>query len=116
MKKITLEALIKSRNKWKRIYGSTKAEDRAVDNCALCKLFEDCEDGCPVHIKTGEDCGGSPYDAWWYHHADCHNNRHKIKSRKPYCGTCKQLAFDELKFLDDLLPVKYRMLKKGAKK
>ncbi len=110
--KETLDANIKSRDKWWNIHFKYGV-DREGSNCALCRLSAKNKLGCkvcPLYL-IGESCynHSSVYEKWSLH-VDEHNflnNRH----RNPYCRECKKLSFNMLKLLDDLLPKKYRRLK-----
>jgi len=109
MPALTLKALKGSIAKWREIVRSTRAEDRATENCPLCEVFLNQEagvcPGCPVSTKTRNAlCLGTPYIAW-VSHTDTHKfyfNRH----RKPGCKECLRLVKAELAFLRSLLPKK----------
>ena len=104
----TLEALEGSIKKWTAIVRSTKAKDRGMVNCPLCRLFIGnylCCLSCPVQKETGrEGCKGSPYMNWLEHMQRIHSlsdySRHKD------CSDCLRLAKAELEFLKKLLPEK----------
>ena len=58
-------ALVGSIHKWAMIayFGG---KDKGPRNCPLCEKYfsKDCE-GCPISVKTGENCcGGTPYKKW----------------------------------------------------
>ena len=112
MKKETLEALKNSiKRKWEKIVRSSRALDKAGDNCSLCGRFGGFEDDtckfenerCPVFKKTGqEECNGSPYENWTSHLRNVHG--YDYKHREPGCKECMRLAKAELAFLKTLLP------------
>ena len=68
MLEATRTALEGSIRKWEKIVAGTGV-DMADENCPLCQLFENCQDGegCPVDNETGDGCAGSPYDDWSKH-------------------------------------------------
>lgn len=108
MNKETLTALKGSIEKWKDIRFN-EGKDDGTENCPLCKLYyTEWDDdklcvGCPVSEKTGEDsCSSTPYTDWKQHHVAAHNNY-----QYPFsclCSTCREIAADEIKFLESLLP------------
>lgn len=105
MNKKTLKALLGSIKKWHKIVIG-KGTDKGEDNCPLCELFDDeCED-CPVSKKVNDTCCYStPYRDWSKHRRGEHYGK---MIDKVYCTVCKKLALAELRFLINLLPVKYR--------
>lgn len=102
MKKETLTALKKSIQHWKKL-ASGGAITMGAKHCALCKLFNPnfenqnhnkgaCT-GCPVQIRAGSFCRGTPYDEALFARDDgFKSKRFKIAARA------------ELKFLRSLLP------------
>lgn len=114
MSKLTLyerqrRAIIGSIEKWKNILLHDDS-DRGTANCALCKEFmhvgtmsdNDCDENCPVCIKTGQHgCHGTPYTRWVDHHTKYCKGKEKYIHED--CPECYILAAEELKFLQDLL-------------
>ena len=104
----TLTALRGSIKKWDRIVRSTKAKDRGLLNCPLCKIFVDSDGhtdciGCPVATKTGfVECEGSPYIKFIDHLNSIVD--HPGISREPGCKECMYYACAERDFLASLLP------------
>ena len=111
----TLKALEGSIAKWEGIVRSTKAEDRGMSNCPLCRLFFNpyCF-GCPVKEKTGMNgCQGSPYQDWDSHYKNSHAVKFvEVASRHKDCPDCLRLAKAELEFLKELLPEKKKEVEK----
>jgi len=105
-----LNAIQGSIEKWDRIIKSTKALDRGVDNCPLCKIYDgdvnrifNCL-GCPVKDKTGRDnCMETPYYDWIRHHKKLHKMTSYFCHRIAGCKGCLTIAKRERDFLKGLL-------------
>jgi hypothetical protein len=96
----TQEALEKSIVKWVNVCFLGVGE-RGVSDCALCMKFKDSQcEGCPVKNRTGlKSCRKTPYPLWEIHHHSIHKNQ---EPKNVKCGTCKNLALQELDFLKSL--------------
>ena len=100
-----MDALEGSIKKWKRIVRSTKALEKGIQNCPLCReYYHGFCDRCPVKVETSRlGCEGTPYDAWITHQGEVHSNSDDIsKHREPHCKECFSLAKEELAFLESL--------------
>lgn len=109
LNKKTKEAVIKSRNKWIKIWKGTGYDD-GPDNCTLCSLFNSetflCK-GCPITDKGSIDsgCHHTPYSDWSFHFFNNHKSEGKGKQyRVKYCKECLRISKDEAIFIDKLLP------------
>ena len=101
MDKKTKEALEASIIKWRNIADGTQV-DIGAQNCDLCKLFfkYKCV-GCPVFLKTAHsDCISTPFYEWKRHFI----YEHPLYKgdRRVICETCKNIALEEVKFLESL--------------
>lgn len=96
------KALEGSIKKWKRIVRDARAIDSGGLNCPLCEEYLDdgCQD-CPVYIRIGDHCFGSPWGKWVDHQSEAHAE-HSDRHRVPYCKECMRLAKAELTFLESL--------------
>jgi hypothetical protein len=57
--------------------------------------------GCPISQYVGETvCWGTPYHHWWRHACSQHPG---VEDLKILCPECRKIAYEELKFLCDLL-------------
>jgi heterodisulfide reductase subunit B len=101
------EALEKSIEKWRTVWGSGGV-DRGINNCALCQMFWDNQrcDGCPVAERAQATfCVDTPYAEWDDHNADIHNT---VVTRKvgyrvhTGCKQCAELSFAEYRFIKSL--------------
>jgi len=119
MNKRTLTALIRSRNKWVKVW-KHNGVDKGAYNCSLCTLFHpskqdydtlicvDCS-GCPVAEKVGDSlCQGTPYNKWAEHFEKKHVDVEPFTLYNG-CKTCENLAKTETLFLDKLLPKEHQM-------
>lgn len=97
--------------KWKGVVCGTETE-RADKNCALCALYNigdnECA-GCPVESsdKNGKRvfCYTTPYHKWNDHQVVDHRCYTDISvGRKATCEKCRQIALEEVEFLQSLLP------------
>jgi hypothetical protein len=113
MRRKTLEALLKSKLKWKAI-ATGSGIDYGDGNCALCERFScyNCRlsgalrsEECPIAKATGfESCEGSPYSQWIRHHESAHNNSDVEMGLVAKCATCRKIAKAMEKFIHDLIP------------
>ena len=109
MEPLTLEALRKSIEKWRKIVDGTGQDDGA-ENCALCQMFmtqvnaspKDSCVGCPVKEKTGTGgCVGTPYMNWCLV-ADVPSSPYKKFPKLAVADYQIEAARDELNFLISL--------------
>lgn len=101
----TLEALNGSIEKWKAI-ATGDGEDHGADNCPLCQMFNNAESefcvGCPVFETTGrEGCDDTPYHAW----LKIGEHISALAGRKATTERAKEVALEEVRFLESLLPL-----------
>jgi hypothetical protein len=101
--KIQVNALRESVKKWSLI-SVNLGVDKGTENCTLCQKFyvPFCKN-CPVYLETGfYSCFASPWIKWADHHVRYHdwsiNKGYSIK-----CPECRELAYKELMFLQNLL-------------
>jgi hypothetical protein len=89
--RVTLEESIKER--WEPLsMGIVKEAE-----CVLCEEFDECEDGCPIWKKTGEEeCHGPPYYEWLRFNSEFGTEHPKTIAA----------AKEMLSFLKSLLPKK----------
>jgi len=115
MDKETLEALKDAIEKWKNIEEG-KGVDEGCDNCPLCNYLRDEETDridcqyCPV-LTSGKGsmfCGNTPYDKWTLHYLQSHREFYYKFQRNARCPQCVQIAQEERKFLESLLPKEVR--------
>lgn len=118
----TLVALKGSILKWEAIVAG-HGEDMGIDNCPLCKMFEqefdpdgemdidgvptddNCCCGCPVANESNfTGCQDTPYIAWAAHQNEKHSGPIFLRAVHPDCPDCRPLAQAELDYLKSLLP------------
>jgi hypothetical protein len=98
-----IDAIKGSIKKWEDIVGFGGTDEGSA-NCDLCKTYKirlfSCGE-CPVHKKTDNGCGDTPYEKWLKHHDSNHSKHNK---REILCFECETIAQDEVDFLKGLLP------------
>jgi hypothetical protein len=84
-------------------------EEFGAENCDLCKHYSTKNNGlcydCPVNEFTGDSCEETPFEDWFNHHHECHQNEYEDMN-DPYfviCDQCRILALDEVGFLYSLV-------------
>jgi len=92
--------------KWQDIVDGV-GEENGTHNCALCQAYwmssNDICTECPVFMQTGfRFCGGTPYDDYT-----------EAESENADSGALRELAREELAYLQSLRDGKKRVLKDG---
>ena len=84
---------------------SGEGTDNGIYDCPLCKLFPDCEDGCPVEYDGYDRCSNSEFRDWHHHLQDNHPIEFEKCNRRVLCDICKEYAIAEFKKLCSLRSV-----------
>jgi hypothetical protein len=100
----TKKALEGSIKKWELIV-SGEETDNGTYNCPLCKLFLECEDGCPVEYDGYDGCSNPEFMDWYRHIKDNHPVEFENVDRRVLCDICKGHAVAELEYLRSLRSV-----------
>ena len=101
MDKKTKEALEASIKKWQDIADGTGVDEGSI-NCPLCHIYnyKNCK-GCPISERTkNRSCNKTPYNEWAKHISHAHPLYQG--SNRVICETCKNIALEEVKFLESL--------------
>lgn len=115
-KRMTLEAVRRSISKWRGLLHEPGTQEKGCNDCALCMLYVHllpaagigepykCND-CPIAVRTGMNCFGSPLISWQAHVAE-HARTENLDIPYVYkgdCLVCERIINEEIRFLAGIL-------------